>query len=96
MDFLNLSNGAKPLGDSMSEIKMTREEIEQKMGELARKYVETHDPEIIKEFINWAASLRRRKKNEVIFPRFRESPSSQPFQSAGCCYRVGFGPASCL
>ena len=28
---------------------MTREEIEQKMDELARKYVETHDPEIIKE-----------------------------------------------
>jgi hypothetical protein len=29
--------------------RMTREEIEQKMDELARKYVETHDKEIIEE-----------------------------------------------
>jgi len=28
---------------------VTRQEIEKQMHELARKYVETHDPEIIKE-----------------------------------------------
>ena len=28
---------------------MTREEIEQKMDELARKYADTHDPEIPEE-----------------------------------------------
>jgi hypothetical protein len=36
---------------------MNREEIEQKMDELARKYVETHDPEKPHtRFTNWLAS----------------------------------------
>jgi hypothetical protein len=33
---------------------MTREEIEQKMDELAREYVETHDPEIPEEIYRLA------------------------------------------
>jgi hypothetical protein len=32
---------------------MTREEIEKKMDELARKYVETHDPEIREEYLQF-------------------------------------------
>jgi len=41
---------------------MTREEIEQKMDELARKYVETHDKE--KSFTDWAGNLRNWRKLE--------------------------------
>ena len=41
---------------------MTREGIEKQMDNLARKYVETHDPEIIEALTSWPdwpASLRR-------------------------------------
>jgi hypothetical protein len=41
---------------------MTREEIAQKMDELARKYVDTHDPELIKELYELAIELERMKK----------------------------------
>jgi hypothetical protein len=37
--------------------RMTHEEIEQKMDELARKYVETHDPEIPYEIYKLARQL---------------------------------------
>lgn len=37
--------------------RMTREEIEQEMAELARKYVETHDPEIPYEIYRLARQL---------------------------------------
>jgi hypothetical protein len=50
---------------------MTREEIERQMEILARKYVETHDPEIIEalyQLARWPASLRRwRSKGKVNF-----------------------------
>ena len=36
---------------------MTREEIDQKIDELARKYVETHDPEIPYEIYKLARQL---------------------------------------
>jgi hypothetical protein len=36
---------------------MTREEIEQKMDELAREYHETHDPEIPEEIYRLARLL---------------------------------------
>jgi FKBP-type peptidyl-prolyl cis-trans isomerase (trigger factor) len=38
---------------------MTREEIEKRMDELARKFVETHDPEIIEELYNLRLELER-------------------------------------
>ena len=38
---------------------MSREELEQKMDELARKYVETHDREIIEELYNLRLELKR-------------------------------------
>jgi hypothetical protein len=37
---------------------MTREEIEKRMDMLARKYIETRDPEIIEELYKCASSLR--------------------------------------
>jgi FKBP-type peptidyl-prolyl cis-trans isomerase (trigger factor) len=37
---------------------VTREEIEQKMDELAREYRETHDPEISEEIFELARRLR--------------------------------------
>ncbi len=43
---------------------MTREEIEQKMDELARKYVETHDKEIIEELYRLGRDLRNWRKLE--------------------------------
>jgi FKBP-type peptidyl-prolyl cis-trans isomerase (trigger factor) len=43
---------------------MTREEIEQKMDELARKYVETHDKEIIEELYRLARELEKMAKLE--------------------------------
>ena len=41
---------------------ITREEIERRMNELARKYVDTHDPELIKELYELAIELERMKK----------------------------------
>ena len=41
---------------------MSREEIEQKMDELARKYVETHEPEIREEIHRLGRELTKRKK----------------------------------
>jgi hypothetical protein len=43
---------------------MTREEIEQKMVELARKYAMTHDPGIIKELYELARELEKVEKVE--------------------------------
>ena len=37
---------------------MTRQELEQKMDELAREYYETHDPEIPKEIFKLARRLK--------------------------------------
>jgi FKBP-type peptidyl-prolyl cis-trans isomerase (trigger factor) len=36
---------------------MTRQEIEQKMDELAREYRDTHDPEIVEEIYRLARQL---------------------------------------
>ena len=41
---------------------MTREEIEDKMDELARKYVETHDKKIIEELYKLAKELEKLEK----------------------------------
>ena len=41
---------------------ITREEIERRMNELARKYVDTHDPELTKELYELAIELERMKK----------------------------------
>jgi hypothetical protein len=38
---------------------MTREDIEKRMDELARKFVETHDPEIIEKLYNLRLELKR-------------------------------------
>ena len=38
---------------------MTRQEIEQKMDELAREYVETHDRKIVDQPYQLASELRR-------------------------------------
>ena len=40
----------------------TREEIEQKMDEFARKYVETHDKKIIEELYKLAKELEKLEK----------------------------------
>lgn len=43
---------------------LSREEIIKRMVELARKYVETHDPEIIKELYKLGRELEKMKKSE--------------------------------
>jgi hypothetical protein len=43
---------------------MIREEKEQKMDDLARRYVETHDPEIIKELYRLPLELEKMGKLE--------------------------------
>ena len=43
---------------------MNREEIEQKMDELARKYVETYDPQIREEICSLADQLWKMEKLE--------------------------------
>ena len=53
-------------------VTMTREEIEQKMDELARKYVETHDPEIREEICSLANQLWEMEKLE------KSSEASRP------------------
>jgi FKBP-type peptidyl-prolyl cis-trans isomerase (trigger factor) len=41
---------------------MTREEIERRMDELAREYVETHNPKIIEELYELACELGKMLK----------------------------------
>jgi hypothetical protein len=43
---------------------MTREQIEQKMDELAREYVETHDKKIPQELYRLARELEKVEKVE--------------------------------
>jgi hypothetical protein len=43
---------------------MTREETDQKIVELARKYVETHDPEIREEIYKLASELEKLEKGD--------------------------------
>ena len=43
---------------------MTRQEMEERMDELARKYVETHDKKIIKELYDLALELEKIEKLE--------------------------------
>ena len=42
---------------------MTREEIEKRLDELARKYIETHDPEIVEELYKLASKLEKMEKS---------------------------------
>ena len=44
---------------------MTREEIEKRMDELARKLAETHDKKIIKELYQLALELEKLEKEWV-------------------------------
>ena len=41
---------------------MTREEMDKRLLELARRYVETHDPEVMKEIYELADELQRVEK----------------------------------
>jgi hypothetical protein len=43
---------------------LSREEIIKRMVELARKYAETHDPEIIKELYKLGRELEKVEKSE--------------------------------
>ena len=45
---------------------MTREAIEQKIDELARKYVEAHDPEIREEIYRLGREFERMEKPEAV------------------------------
>jgi hypothetical protein len=42
---------------------MTREEIEKRMDELAREYIETHDKKIVEELYELARELERLEKS---------------------------------
>ena len=44
---------------------MTREEIEQRMDHLARKYLETHDPEIPYKLYKLARELEKVEKESL-------------------------------
>jgi hypothetical protein len=44
---------------------MTREEIEKKMGELARKYVETRDNKLIEELYELACEFEKMEKESL-------------------------------
>ena len=43
---------------------MTREEMEKRLHELARKYVETHDQKIIEELYELSRELEKMEKSE--------------------------------
>jgi hypothetical protein len=44
---------------------MTREEIEQRMDQLARKYLESHDPDIPYELYKLARELEKVEKESL-------------------------------
>jgi hypothetical protein len=56
-------------------VPITREEIERRMNELARKYVDTHDPELTKELYELAGELERMKKR--VKGRVKETHESE-------------------
>jgi hypothetical protein len=41
---------------------MTREQMDKRLLELARRYVETHDPKVMKEIYELADELQRMEK----------------------------------
>jgi len=41
---------------------MTREQMDKRLLELARRYVETHDPEVMKEIYELADKLQRMER----------------------------------
>jgi hypothetical protein len=43
---------------------MTREEIERPMDKLARQYLKTHDPEIVKELYRLSRKLQKMEKGD--------------------------------
>jgi hypothetical protein len=44
---------------------MTREEIERRMDELARRYLETHDKKIVQELYELARELEKLEKKRL-------------------------------
>jgi hypothetical protein len=50
--------------DGLVKSKMTREEIERQMDKLARKYLKTHDPEIVKELYRLSRKLQKMEKGD--------------------------------
>ena len=56
---------------------MTREEIEKRMDELARKYIETRDHEIIEELYKLRLELKRLEKESVQTKNQRLAPWSK-------------------
>jgi uncharacterized protein YcbK (DUF882 family) len=61
---------------------VTRQKIEQKMDELARKYVETHDQKIIDELYELVRQLQEmeKKKEEVRSAGFGLGPWTPRFR----------------
>jgi hypothetical protein len=53
----------KPIKACEYAVPMTREEIEKRMDELARKYVETHDRDIIEELNRLSRQLQELEKH---------------------------------
>ena len=56
--------------------KMTREEIEKRMDELAPNYVETHDKEIIEELYKLALELEKYREGVRPFHRLTNTLAS--------------------
>jgi len=57
---------------------VTREEIEQKMDELARQYAATHAPEIREEICSLAAQLWKMEKDAISNFFTRKDEASRP------------------
>jgi hypothetical protein len=64
IDNIQLKDTAKGECSALFVEKMTRQEIEKQMDELARKYVETHDRKIVDELYELARELEKMDKLE--------------------------------
>jgi hypothetical protein len=63
IDNIQLKDTAKGECSALFVEKMTRQEIEKQMDELARKYVETHDRAIIEELNRSSRQLQELEKH---------------------------------
>jgi len=62
---------------------MTREEIQRRMDELAREYVETYSPEIPPKLYLLPANLRDRKARKALRTKNRERKSQYGYKLQG-------------
>jgi hypothetical protein len=73
------------IGSFLEDRKMTRQEIERRINELAREYVETPDKKTGEEFMNWRVNLRSWRRVPTTKSPFYSSSLRSDFRPPTLC-----------